>query len=81
MLYLDIAVIAGELAGLVFSTEKNGWWGQFVFYTQCSNYLLLAVTAIHLFYLLRRKAAGASGAERVYADSAEGSCGRTAASR
>ena len=41
MLYLDIAIIAGELAGLVFSIDKHGWWGQFVYYTQWSNYILL----------------------------------------
>ena len=54
MLYLDLAIIAGEIAGLVFSVEKNGWWKQFVYYTQCSNYLLLIVTVIHLVCLLRR---------------------------
>ncbi len=32
MLYLDIAVIVGELAGLVLASFENGW-GQFVFYT------------------------------------------------
>jgi hypothetical protein len=55
MLYLDIAIVAGETAGLVFSIGKHGWWGQFVYYTQWSNYLLLLTTAVHLFYLLRRK--------------------------
>ena len=42
MLYLDIAVIVGELTGLVLASFENGW-GQFVFYTQNSNYFLLAV--------------------------------------
>lgn len=55
MLYLDIAIVAGETAGLVFSIGKHGWWGQFVYYTQWSNYLLLLTTAVHLFCLLRRK--------------------------
>jgi hypothetical protein len=32
MLYLDIAVIAGELVGLVLASNENGW-GQFVYYT------------------------------------------------
>ena len=54
MLYLDIAVIAGELAGLVLASLENGW-GQFVFYTQNSNYFLLATTLAHLYYLLRKK--------------------------
>ena len=54
MLYFDIAIIAGEIAGLVFSVEKNGWWKQFQYYTQCSNYILLAVTAVHLVCLLRK---------------------------
>lgn len=48
MLYLDIAIVAGETAGLVFSIGKHGWWGQFVYYTQWSNYLLLLTTAVHL---------------------------------
>jgi len=55
MLYLDIAIIAGELAGLVFSVGKHGWWAQFVYYTQCSNYILLVVSVVHLICLLRRK--------------------------
>ena len=55
MLCLDIAIIAGELAGLVFSIEKHGWWSQFRYYTQCSNYLLLIAAAVHLFFLLRKK--------------------------
>ena len=59
MLYLDIAIVAGETAGLVFSIGKHGWWGQFVYYTQWSNYLLLLTTAVHLFCLLRRKMPGA----------------------
>ena len=54
MLYLDIAIIAGEIAGLVFSIGKHGWWGQFVYYTQCSNYILMIVCAVHLVCLLRR---------------------------
>ena len=36
MLYLDIAVVVGELVGLVLASFENGW-GQFVFYTQLSN--------------------------------------------
>ena len=54
MLYLDIAIIAGELAGLIFSIDKHGWWGQFVYYTQWSNYILLIAAVIHLVCLLRR---------------------------
>ena len=54
MLYLDIAVIAGELAGLVLATLENGW-GQFVFYTQNSNYFLLAATLAHLYFLLKKQ--------------------------
>ena len=54
MLYLDIAVIAGELAGLVLASFENGW-GQFVFYTQNSNYFLLAVTLAHLCFLLKKQ--------------------------
>lgn len=54
MLYLDIAIIAGEIAGLVFSIGKHGWWGQFVYYTQCSNYILMIACAVHLVCLLRR---------------------------
>ena len=53
MLYLDIAIIAGELAGLVFSIDKHGWWGQYVYYTQWSNYILLIAAVIHLVCLLR----------------------------
>jgi len=60
MLYLDIAIIAGELAGLVFSIEKSGWWGQFVYYTQCSNYILLIAAVIHLVCLLRRSVPAAA---------------------
>ena len=41
MIYLELAIVAGEIAGLVFSVEKHGWLGQFVYYTQCSNYFLL----------------------------------------
>ena len=60
MMYLDIAIIAGELAGLVFSIDKHGWRGQFVYYTQCSNYLLLAAAAVHLACLLRRSVPAAA---------------------
>ena len=35
--YLDLAVVVGELVGLVLASLENGW-GQFVFYTQLSNY-------------------------------------------
>ena len=52
--YLEAAIIAGETAGLVFSVAKNGWLGQFIYYTQCSNLILLAAAAIHLICLLRR---------------------------
>lgn len=55
MLYLEASVVAGELAGLVFSVRKHGWWPQFVYYTQCSNYILLLAAAVHLYFLLRRK--------------------------
>ena len=55
MVYLDTAIIAGELAGFVFSVRKNGLLGQFVYYTQCSNYILLVVSAVHLLCLLRRR--------------------------
>ncbi|MBR0512885.1 MAG: hypothetical protein IJK06_01380 [Clostridia bacterium] len=54
MLYLDIAVIVGELAGLVLASFENGW-GQFVFYTQNSNYFLLAATLAHLYFLLKKQ--------------------------
>lgn len=54
MLYLDIAVIVGELTGLVLASFENGW-GQFVFYTQNSNYFLLAVTLAHLYFLLKKQ--------------------------
>jgi len=60
MLYFDIAIIAGELAGMVFSIEKHGWWGQFVYYTQCSNYILMIATVIHLVCLLRRSVPAAA---------------------
>ena len=36
MMYLDIAVVVGELVGLVLASLENGW-GQFIFYTQLSN--------------------------------------------
>ena len=55
MLYFDIAIIAGEIAGLVFSIEKHGWWKQFRYYTQWSNYLLFLITIVHLICLLRNK--------------------------
>ena len=55
MLYLDIAIIAGEIVGFVFSTWKHGWWRQFIYYTQWSNLLLLIVTVIHLYFLLRER--------------------------
>ena len=54
MLYMDIAIIVGELAGLVLASFENGW-GQFVFYTQNSNYFLLAVTLAHLYFLLKNQ--------------------------
>ena len=55
MLYLDIAVIVGELVGLVLASIENGW-GQFIFYTQNSNYFLLAATLVHLYFLLKKQA-------------------------
>ena len=54
MLYLDIAVVVGELVGLVLASFENGW-GQFVFYTQLSNYFLLAATMAHLYFLLKKE--------------------------
>ena len=54
MLYLEVAIIAGEMAGLVFSAGKNGWLGQFIYYTQCSNLFLMAVSAVYLACLLRK---------------------------
>ena len=54
MLYLDIAVVVGELVGLVLASFENGW-GQFVFYTQLSNYFLLAATMVHLYFLLKKE--------------------------
>ena len=53
MLYLDIAIIAGEIVGFVFSVEKHGWWKQFLYYTQWSNYLLFLITVVHLICFLR----------------------------
>ena len=50
-----MAIIAGEIAGLVLSIQKHGFWGQFVYYTQCSNYLLLIATAVHLAFLVRNR--------------------------
>ena len=67
MLYLDIAIIAGEAAGFVFSTWKNGWWGQFFYYTQWSNLILLAVTAVHLVCLLKKTVPAAVERCRYYA--------------
>lgn len=55
MIFLDIAIVAGELVGVVLSVQKHGFWGQFVYYTQCSNYLLLFATAVHLYCLLRSR--------------------------
>ena len=60
MIYLELAIVAGEIAGLVFSVEKHGWLGQFVYYTQCSNYFLLVAAVIYLVYLLRRRPVPAS---------------------
>jgi len=54
MICLDIAIIAGEISGFVFSVEKHGWWKQFIYYTQWSNLLLLIVTVIHLICLVRK---------------------------
>lgn len=54
MLYLDIAVVAGELVGLVLASLENGW-GQFIFYTQLSNYFLLAATLVHMYFLLKKE--------------------------
>lgn len=58
MICLDIAIIAGEIAGFVFSVEKHGWWKQFIYYTQWSNLLLLIVTVIHLICLVRKRMPG-----------------------
>ena len=54
MLYLDLAVVVGELVGLVLASLENGW-SQFVFYTQLSNYFLLAATMAHLYFLLKKE--------------------------
>ena len=54
MMYLDIAVVVGELVGLVLASLENGW-GQFIFYTQLSNYFLLAATLPHLYFLLKKE--------------------------
>ena len=67
MLYLDIAIIVGEIAGMVFSTQKHGWWGQFIYYTQLSNLILLLATAVHLACLLRKKMPDAVEKCRYYA--------------
>ena len=67
MLYLDLAVIAGEIAGLVFSIGKHGFWGQFVYYTQNSNYLLLLAAAAHVICLLRGRVPAAVERCRYYA--------------
>lgn len=53
MLYFDIAIIAGEIAGLVLSIEKHGFWKQFRYYTQWSNYLLCPILAIASLPFLR----------------------------
>jgi hypothetical protein len=55
MLYLDIAIIAGEIAALVLSIQKHGFWKQFQFYTQWSNFILMAVTVAHLICLIRQR--------------------------
>ena len=55
MMYLDIAVIAGEIAGFVFSIGKHGFWHQFIYYTQWSNLLLLIAAVIHLACILRKR--------------------------
>ena len=54
MLYLDLAVVVGELVGLVLASIENGW-GQFIFYTKLSNYFLLAATMAHLYFLLKKQ--------------------------
>ena len=54
MMYLDIAVVVGELVGLVLASLENGW-GQFIFYTQLSNYFLLAATLPHLYFLPKKE--------------------------
>lgn len=48
----DILIIVLEIIGLAISTINHGL-GQFVYYTQDSNYVLLICTAIHLFFLLK----------------------------
>ena len=67
ILYTDIAIVAGEIAGLVFSTRKNGWWGQFIYFTQLSNLFLLAAAAVHAVCLLRRSVPAAVERCRYYA--------------
>ena len=54
MLYFDIAIVVGELVGLVLASIENGW-GQFILYTKLSNYFLLATTMAHLYYLLKKE--------------------------
>ena len=54
MLYQDLAVVVGELVGLVLASIENGW-GQFIFYTKLSNYFLLAATLAHLYFLLKKE--------------------------
>ena len=53
MLCFDIAIIAGETAGLVLSIQKHGFWKQFQYYTQWSNYILFIITVIHLICRIR----------------------------
>ena len=52
------------MAGLVLSIQKHGFWGQFAYYTQCSNYLLLIATAVHLYYLVRNRLNAAESRKR-----------------
>lgn len=54
MLSFDIAIIGGEIAGVVFSIQRNGFWGQFAYYTQLSNLALLFASVVHLICTLRR---------------------------
>ena len=64
---LDLAIIAGEIVGMVISIGKHGWLGQFAYYTQCSNYLLFIATAAHLFFLLRGRMPAAVERGKYYA--------------
>ena len=54
MLYLDIAIVVGELVALVLTSFDNGW-RQFIYYTQLSNYFLLVTTLAHVYYLLKKE--------------------------